>query len=192
MALRAAWKPIFSSNWGVSYVILAALSFYGDGERNGDGDSVVELVKCYERESSNRYILTVTANDDVGTSLNGRELIAMSGGGCLQFWVACRREKKLQIMHAIVSSNIGLCIFVRHKSRPQGPTSISRYRVAVKWHKYRTLPGVRVHTVLSLNLISTLWQTTEPSVVQWNVSSAVVIFYHAHRSVPCFKGPCLK
>jgi len=51
MALRAAWKPIFSSNWRVSDVILAALGFYGGGERNGDGDSVVETVKCYERES---------------------------------------------------------------------------------------------------------------------------------------------
>jgi len=34
---------------GSSDVILAALSFYGDGERNGDSDSVVETVKCYER-----------------------------------------------------------------------------------------------------------------------------------------------
>jgi len=39
---------------------------------------------------SSRYILTVTANDDVGTSLNGSELIAMSGGGCLNVWAACR------------------------------------------------------------------------------------------------------
>jgi len=88
---------------GSSDVILAALGFYDDGERNGDSDSVVETVKWYERESSSRYILTVTASDDVGTSLNGSELIAMSVGGCLQFWVACRREKKLQIMHALVS-----------------------------------------------------------------------------------------
>jgi len=77
----------------VSDVILAALSFYGDGERIGDGDSVVEAVKCCERESTIRYISTVTANDDVGTSPIRSELITMSGGGCLKFWVACRREK---------------------------------------------------------------------------------------------------
>jgi len=28
----------------------SGVRFYGDGERNGDGDSVVETVKCYERE----------------------------------------------------------------------------------------------------------------------------------------------
>jgi len=67
--------------------------FYGDGKRNGDGDNVVETVKCYERESSNRYILMVTANGDVETSLNGSELFATSAGGCLKFWVARRQEK---------------------------------------------------------------------------------------------------
>jgi len=32
---------ILSLNWGARDVIVAALSFYGDGERNGDGDSVL-------------------------------------------------------------------------------------------------------------------------------------------------------
>jgi len=69
MAPRTAWKPIIFSNWEASDVISAALSLYGDGERDGDGDSVVETVECTGRESCDRYILTVTAIGDVQTSL---------------------------------------------------------------------------------------------------------------------------